>query len=324
MDTQTTTEFQPPATNTADAWNAVLVDVAKKEGITLPWQTPAEPVAADPVTPAAPAVPATTEEEVLYQFPVTVNGKEIMLQDKDPVNLLKQVAAAQEAAAPATVETPAAETPKPGLTEEQLLDVRLKLSQGDPTALDTYIENSGIIDRYLESKGLNVGDLKAATERNQSRELNDQWKEATDQFAVKVRSGEIDYPGGEQNTYLMGLMLAELGLRNKPSVESFEMAYSELKKRNLVFPVTAPAAPAPAPVATPTPASAVPETPARRPAPASSAVGSAGGQEVRGAGVDHSKKYELDLTKLTPHQYTASYNDLLRAGVKPENIVVKQ
>lgn len=312
MSTPTIT-LTPPASNTAAEWNAQIKEAAEKAGLPIPVPG-ATVVAADPAD-------KKEDDKTIYRTTLTLGGKEMVLEDTDPAGLVKQVSAAVEAAQLAPAPAAAVVTPpekKPAFTEAELFDISLKIQKGDVSALDTYFEKSGVIDRVLEAKGLKVDDLKAATQRTQTNDLNERWKEATDQFTEKVKKGESDYPGGAQNTYLMGIMLAELGLREKPSVDSFERAYAELKKRNMVFPVekkTTENATTTATTTTTTP-------PEKKTAASSTAIGTTGGQEVRQAAP--TGKVELDITKLTPREYSESYNQLLRLGYKPEQIVIKQ
>src|SRR5258707_2887182 len=276
MSTPTIT-LVPPASNKADDWNTQIKEAAEKAGVPVP----AAPGA------AAPAAKKQDDEPTIHEAIVTLNGKDMVFRDADPVALVKQITAAVEAAQPA----PAAakvEEPKPAFTEAELFDISIGIQKGDVNVLEGYIEKSGLLDRLLEKKGLKVDDLKAQIEERQSGKLNDEWEAATKAFGEKVKAGEIDYPGGPQNMYLMGLMLAELGLRNKPSVESFEKCFAELKKRNMIFPV----------------AKAGEETTEQKPEPpkpkkaatSSTAVGTAGGHEVRA--VAPTGKVELDITQL--------------------------
>jgi hypothetical protein len=242
-----------------------------------------------------------------------------VFEGKDAADVLKRCSAAVEAAQLALARPPRPakeEEPKPKFTDAELFDIQVGLQKGDTAVLENFIVKSGVIDRYLESKGIKVDELKTAATERQSDKIADKWKDATDAFAAKVKAGESDYPGGEQNTYLMGLMLAELGLRDKPSVESFEKAYSVLKERKLVFP----AAGATAATTTET------TTGNKKEALSSTAVGShgSGKQEQNQAAGAPTGKVELDVTKLSIREASESWNKLLRRGYKPEQIVVKQ
>lgn len=298
-------EVTLPASNTAAEWNANIVAAAEKAGVEIPG--------ADAATVAAAA--KKEDAPVIYQTTLTIAGKEMTFSDADPKNILKQIAAANEAAQPAPVVV-AKEDPKPAFTDAELFDVKIGLQTGDTAVLDNYILKSGLFDRYLESKGLKVEDLKASTEERKSGKVIDGWKEATAAFNAKVAAGEIDYPGGEQNTQLMGFMIASLNLGNKPSVESFEQAYAELKKRGLVFPATAKTT-----EETAAAAAAIPKP--KKVAPSSTALGTHGHAKEDVAATPKGK-VELDISQLSPRQYTDSYNELIARGYKSEQIIIKQ
>lgn len=310
-------EIKIPTANTAEEWNTAIKEGADKAGVELPVP------GAIRITEAPEA--AKKEDETIYRSTLKVGEKEMVFEGKDAADILKQYSAAVEAAqlatAQATAPVAAKEDPKPALSEAEMFDVRTKLMTGDVSGLDTYILKSGLLDKYLESKGVKIDELKAATTATQNNDLQTKWKEATDAFAKKVKAGESDYPGGEQNTYLMGLMLAELGLRDKPSVESFEKAYEVLKERKLVFPVTAAAKTAEQTAAEAAAAAAA----KKKEAPSSTAVGTRGGNvEQNQSQQAPTGKVELDTTKLSIREAAESWNELIRRGYKPEQIVVKQ
>jgi len=315
--TPTPIEVKIPDMNDARAWNEAIVAGAEKAGVELPKALHA----AAGEQPAAAATAAATDtkkddQPTIYETTITVNGKEMTFRDADAANVLKQVAAAVEAAQPA----PAAkvEEKKETLTAADMFDVGTKLIAGDASGLDTLLEKSGAFERYLEKQGLDIGKLKAATEKSQSDTVNDQWKTATDQFTEKVKAGEIDFPGGAQNMKMMGITLAQLGL--KPSLDSMEKAWAHMKKEGLVFSVE--------------PAKAGgekkddPPPPKKKDPPGSTAVGAAAAGGKPGGDnkpvIDANRKFEIDLSQLSPRQYTEAYNNLILQGVKPEQIVVKQ
>jgi hypothetical protein len=231
--TPTPIEVKIPDMNDARAWNEAIVAGAEKAGVELP--KPGEQPAA-----AAAAAPGTEKKDpdtpTIYETTITVNGKEMTFRDADAANVLKQVTAAVEAAQLSAAPAAKVEEKKPEqLTAADMFDVGTKLIAGDASGLDTLLEKSGAFERYLEKQGLDIGKLKAATEKSQSDTVNDQWKTATDQFTEKVKAGEIDYPGGQQNMKMMGITLAQLGL--KPSLDSMEKAWAHMKKEGLVFAV---------------------------------------------------------------------------------------
>jgi hypothetical protein len=308
-------EVTIPSANTAAEWNQNITEGAEKAGVELPKP------GAIRITEAPDA--DKKDDETIYRSTLKVGDKEMVFEGKDAADVLKQYSAAVEAAQLASAPAPAAakvEEPKPKFTDAELFDIQVGLQKGDTAVLENFIVKSGVIDKYLESKGIKVDELKNAATERQSDKIADKWKDATDAFAAKVKAGESDYPGGEQNTYLMGLMLAELGLRDKPSVESFEKAYAVLKERKLVFPVAAKTS-----EETAAEAAAAAAAGKKKDPPSSTAVGSHGGkQDLTQQQGAPTGKVELDTTKLSIREAAESWNELIRRGYKPEQIVVKQ
>jgi hypothetical protein len=302
-------EVKIPSANNAAEWNQNITEGAEKAGVELPKPS------AIRITEAPEA--AKKEDDTIYRSTLKVGDKEMVFEGKDAADVLKQYSAAVEAAQLASAPAPAAakvEEPKPKFTEAELFDIQVGLQKGDPAVLDNYILKSGVLDKFLESKGLSVDQLKTAATTIQSNDVNEKWETATKDFLDKNK----EYPGGAQNTYLMGLMLAELGLRNKPSVESFEAAYTKMKERNIVFPVAAK-------TAEETAAEAAAAAAKKKEALSSTAVGSHGGkQDLTQQQGAPTGKVELDTTKLSIREAAESWNELLRRGYKPEQIVVKQ
>src|SRR5258707_11327577 len=193
MSTIPTITIVPPNSNRADDWNAAVREGAEKAGVEL--------------TETGAVKPAKKEDErTIYEASLTVNGKEVVFRDSDAAVVLQQYTAAVTAAqlsAPAPA--PAAKVePKPAFTEAEMFDISMGLMKGDVKVLDTYIEKSGVLDRYLASKGLNVEELKQTTQKSQSNKVFNEWQQATQGFIHKLKAGVIDYPGGEQNMTLTG------------------------------------------------------------------------------------------------------------------------
>lgn len=301
-------EVTIPDKNTAAGWNQNITEGAEKAGVELPLP------GANRITEASDA--ENKDDETIYRATLAVGGKDMVFEGKDAAEVLQKFSVAVEASRLAAAPAPAAavvEEPKPKFTEAELLDLKIKLQTGDTSALDTYIDQSGLFDRLLEKRGIKVEDLKTQVSERQSDKLAEAWADATKEFEAKVKAGEIDYHGNDQNTYLMGLMLAELGLRNKPSVESFEKAYALMKERKLVFPAAAKAGEVKA------------EPVIVKEATSSTAVGSHGGkQDLTQQQGAPTGKVELDTTKLSIREAADSWNELIRRGYKPDQIVVKQ
>lgn len=304
-----------PKSNRADDWNAAVKEGADKAGVTIP-------------EPGAAAAAATKKEDdvpTILETSITVNGQDIVVRDADPAKLIEKLSAAVQAAQAAQVAPAAAaavaETPKPAFTEAELFDIGMKLQKGDVSGIETFLEKSDILDRLLKKRGLDPEKLNASITAQQDADLQERWKEATDKYTEKIKAGDSDFPGGPQNVWMMGIMLAELGLREKPSVESFDKAYALMKERNLVFPVTKTEAAAAAAVTT-----EPKKDPPKKAATSSTAVGTHGKSDG-GEGtprIDPSRKFELDMTKLTPREYAEAWNKLMAAGVKPEQVKIIQ
>jgi hypothetical protein len=303
-------EMPVPAAHTAEAWNDAMRTTAEKEGLEFPGAKKPEADAA--------AAKKEGDQPTVYETTVPINGKDMTFRGADPAAVLLQVTAAvtaaQTAAPVAAAAVDARVGDKRGPSEAELFDIGLKLQKGDVTGINDYLLKSDVIGQYLQAQGVDVAKLKAATEKTQSDSVHDAWTTATNQFLEKVKAGEVDYPGGAANMKMMGITLAQLGL--KPSVESMVTAYEHMKKEGLVFPVAAadgkeqPAAQA-APIKT---------------APSSTAIGTSGTDKGGGAppAIDPKRRFEIDMTKLSVQQASQSYNELILAGVKPDQIVVKQ
>lgn len=300
----------PETLNPAD-WNTAIAEGAAKAGVEIPRDEQGRFVSPN-ATAAAAADKKEPEAEKVYESTLNVNGSEMVFRGKDAADVLTQYSAAVTAAQLA-IAKPAAEIkkeePKPAFTDAEMLDIQMGLVQGKTEALDKYIANSGVLDRYLESKGLSIDTLKAQTEKTKSNDINAEWTASAKDFMEQTP----DFQATEQNNYVMGMMLGELGLTGKPSVDSYQKAYARMKERKLVYPGTA------------APTNPITPTPEKKKEPTSgTAVGSAGTHETRQSAIDHSKKYEIDLTQIGLREAGESYNEMIRAGIKPENISYKQ
>ena len=309
-----TIEIPIPTANSAAEWNAAMQEGYAKAGVEVPG--------------AAATTAATTEtkkdgdQATLYRASFTVNGKEMVFEDPDPAKVLSQytsaVEAAQLAATPAAAATTTQATTeqKPALSAADMFDIGTKLIGGDATGLDTLLEKSGAFDRYLEKQGISIDKLKAASEKTQSDTVHDAWKTATDGFLDKVKSGEVDYPGGQANYKMMGYTLARLNL--KPTTENMIKAWETMKTEGMVFPVEKPTTQQTTTAATT--AATTTQTTQQKTAPSSTAIGTSGGdrtstQQQTGA----RPKIELDMTTMTPHNFMTAYNEAINQGYK-ENV----
>jgi hypothetical protein len=304
-------EVTIPSANTAAEWNQNITEGAEKAGVELPKP------GAIRITEAPDA--DKKDDETIYRSTLKVGDKEMVFEGKDAADVLKQYSAAVEAAQLAAAPAPApakVEDPKPKFTEAELFDIGLKLQQGNTDALKTFIVKSGLIQEVLESEGIKLSEVKAATTARQSDDLATKWEEATKAFNSKVKAGEIDYPGGDQNYHIMGFMLGALKLTEKPSVESFEQCWAEAKKRGLVFPAAAKAG------------EEVKTEPVivKKEALSSTAVGSHGGRQdlTPTAGARPTGSVEFDSSKLSIREAAKAYNDLISLGYTKAQIIIKE
>lgn len=296
----------PETMNPAD-WNQAIVDGAAKAGVEIPRDEAGRfvsPSATETVT-----VKKDTEADKVYESTLNVNGTEMVFRGKDAGDVLQQYSAAVTAAQlagakPAEIKK---EEPKPAFTDAELFDISLGLQQGKTEALDKYIANSGVIGRYLEANGISIPKLKENAERAENSDIKTEWASAAKEFMEQTP----DFKATEQHNFIMGVMLGELGLTAKPSVDSYTKAYARMKEKKLFDPNAA------APTKS--------NTERKKDPPAGTAVGNAGTHETRGSAIDHGKRYEIDLTSgISMREASESYNQMIAAGVKPENISYKQ
>lgn len=296
----------PDTLNPAD-WNQAIAAGAEKAGVEIPRDEQGRFVS--PGAAATVVEKKEPEAEKVYESSLNVNGTEMVFRGKNAEDVLQQYSAAVTAAQlagakPAEVKK---EDPKPALTEAELFDISLGLQQGKPEALETYITKSGMIDRYLESHGISIPKLKENAEKAQNSDIKTQWASAAKDFMEKTP----DFQATAQHNYIIGTILGELRLGDKPSVDSYNKAYALAKERNLLSSSTA------------TPGN--PPPPKKKDPPAGTAVGNAGTHETRGSAIDHGKKYEIDLTSgISMREASDTYNQMIASGIKPENISYKR
>lgn len=186
-------------------------------------------VEADATAAAAPTV---------FKDTVTIGGKQMEFEGKDASDILAQVKVATQAyeMGRAKEEPPKVETKKEGLTAEELAALTLRASTGDLKAMEEYMVKSGAIDRYLESKGVKVDQIKSVLETQATDHVKQEWSGAVTEFLANS-----DWPGGTQNEKLLKYKLAELKdeagqpLAYAPSAKNLQTAYAALKEEGLLF-----------------------------------------------------------------------------------------
>jgi hypothetical protein len=179
------------------------------------------------------------EEPVIIKDTFFIGGKEIEFTGESAADIQKQVKVALQTYE-ATREKPVEkkEEVKAGPTKEELAALQLKAASGDAEAMGEYIVKSGTLDRYLESKGVNLTQVKQVLEQTADQKVVQDWNGAVKDFLA-----ESDWPGGTQNEKLLKYKLAELKdeqgqpLAYNPSKASLMKAYESLKADGLLFPV---------------------------------------------------------------------------------------
>jgi hypothetical protein len=310
-------EIPIPNADTAAGWNEAMQSGAQKAGVEIPGVTS---------TAAAATTDTTKKDEPadkLFRATLTVNGTDMVFEDADPAKVLGQytaaVQAAQLAPAPAAAKV---DEKKPEVAAVDMFDIGTKLIAGDASGLKDYLKKSNILGEMLAEEGISIAQIKAVTQKTLSDEAHDEWTTATNGLVAKVKAGESDFPGGEQNMKMMGIMLGRLTAEAKAegkqlprTVATMESAYALMKKEGLVFPVEKK-----------TTTAAVTTTTTTKTAPSSTAIGASGGgkETPQAAAIDPNRKFEIDMTVLSPEEAARAHRELLQQGVKPEQIVVKQ
>jgi hypothetical protein len=181
--------------------------------------------AAEPEKKVDPPAPVVVKETFL------IGGKEVEFEADSPEHLLSMVKTATQAyeMGKPKPEPPKVEPPKPAFTADELAALSIRMSQGDPSALEEFIEKGGVVDKILEKRGIKPEELKKVMEQDRSNDFQRRFDTARDEF---LKSS--DWPGGTRNGKLMGYKLVELGLADNPSKDNFQKAYDALKAEGLL------------------------------------------------------------------------------------------
>lgn len=277
-------------------WNLQTIEQAKKEGVKP------EDLRILTVEETAAAKPAEQKEVTVFTRTVEIAGKSMTFESDSAEGVLDQVVAAQNAAAPKP-EVKKVEPPKE-LSQDEKFKIGQDLMTGDATAIDRYLLGSGLLDRYLEAKGINPEAIKKATATISDQEVVGKWNAATAEFMADVKAGTIDYPQCPQNTELMGIAISQLGLQ--PSKESMVKAFEHLKSKNLLFPA----------------ATAATET-VKKKAASSTAFGASAGAREAAAKTTEKPMTKAEFAKMTPVEVQAYANRLKQSGVNPDTVVLQ-
>ena len=99
---------------------------------------------------------------------------------------------------------------------ERDAELRARILRGDAT-------NDDLVEHYLQSRGIDPAALQKIT----TQAYQENWNAAVQDFLASS-----DWPGSEANMRRLGDKLIEMGATDKPSVETLQRAYAELKKNN--------------------------------------------------------------------------------------------
>jgi len=108
------------------------------------------------------------------------------------------------------------------------VELELKFKRGEISARD-FIEQSGAVDEYLESRGVNIESLQTVSNQH----FEQSWAAATKEFLNGPYGS--DWPGGDQNREILGMTLQRLGLEDAENkTEALAQAYESMKERGEV------------------------------------------------------------------------------------------
>jgi hypothetical protein len=109
-------------------------------------------------------------------------------------------------------------------------DLDLRFRRGEIN-VDTYIAESGALDRYLESKGVSVESLIDVSNQRYTQG----WAEASERF--KNSKEGADWPGGDQNLKIIGEEIIAMGLQeSEDKLGALVAAYQKLKAEDRLVP----------------------------------------------------------------------------------------
>jgi hypothetical protein len=107
------------------------------------------------------------------------------------------------------------------------LQLQFQLGQIDSA---TYLEQSGAVADYLAKQGIPLADLRESVQEKSAARCEQSWAQATEEFLQS--SVGADWPGGE-NMNILGRLIQENNLTDKPSVETLSAVWQYMKENNL-------------------------------------------------------------------------------------------
>jgi hypothetical protein len=186
-----------------------------------------------------PNEPETAATPRGYAKTIVVNGQKTILEAATEADLLRAETefyrtTFSDATTTHQIEQPRNErgqftATEPVISDEQKAALHLQFSLGQISVSD-YIEKSGAIDSYLAKNGIEMEELKAtvADKRNQRDEQS--WAQSVEEFLHSAVGA--DWPGGE-NMNILGRLLEENNLTDKPSVETLATVWAHMKTHGL-------------------------------------------------------------------------------------------
>jgi hypothetical protein len=169
---------------------------------------------------------------------VILNNVKHSLTANSEAELLAQESAIYRAALekPATTQT---EQPRnergqftavePTITDDEKTALELRWQLGQISAAD-YIEQSGAMESYLASQGIDVNVLREVTSTQKAERYEKSWAEATEEFLASTPW----WVGGHENTERVGEVLIKMGAEESPSSENLKRAAEYLRDNNML------------------------------------------------------------------------------------------
>ena len=247
-----TDELAAAIKNTVDAADvkSLLISAAEKQFAVTEQlaadQAAAEKATADKVAADQAAAEAAAKANQVFTRTEVIGGKEFTFTASTEGEVDRQALAAYKVAfglpkpEPVVERVPDPAAEKAAAEAEVLAKVELerKFRSGEISASD-YLQQSGAVNDYLKSQGVDVAALKEVVEETAEKKaataFEQSWIDATGVF--RTSAAGADWPGGDKNRELLGLKLAAMGLTNaEDKVAALAAAYADMKKTGLYFP----------------------------------------------------------------------------------------
>jgi hypothetical protein len=179
------------------------------------------------------------ERAAQFTKAITVNGRTLKFEGDSELAveqaigdyLRGEVAAREEA----TTTTRQAATTVATESAEQVaerVELELQFKRGTISASE-YIEKSGVLDTYLQSRGVSVEDLQEVTQQRGSERFERSWADATSAFLNGPEGA--DWPGGDANRDTLGRIIVQEGLFDaEDKVQALAAAYAFAQEHKLL------------------------------------------------------------------------------------------